>query len=186
MGQNSLLGSSKAATEAPGRDNAALGPSDTSDSGSDVAAVVGGDGTDPFAPVDVALDEDAQRPLHARGATPGADSDAAGSGERRSAANDGGERDGADIAVDRVIDPLHDDEDPDLAFMDGDEDPGSTLANAVAPDPMSDEAIGDDDDPSIDPAAARRSAMHDRERDVRLGRLHGKGKKPRPASAADD
>jgi hypothetical protein len=185
MGQNSLLGVRKAATEAKGRDNAALGPGDSSDSGSDMAGVAGAPGTDPFAPVDVALRGDAQHPLQARGASDGADTDAAGTGERRSAGNDGGARDGSDISVDRVIDDpaMHDDEDPDLAFMDAAHDPDGALTMAAAPDPMSDELPSEVKEGVIDAAAARRSAMHDRERDVRLGRLHCKGKKPRPMSA---
>ncbi len=187
MGQDSLLGVRRAATEAEGRDNAALGPGDSSDSGSDMAGVTDAPGTDPFLPVDVALRDDAQHPLQARAASrDGADTDAAGTGERRSAGNDAGAREGADISVDRVVDDpaLHDDEDPDLAFMDGLQDAGATLVTAAAPDPMSDEGPAAAE-ASIDAAAARRSAMHDRERDARLGRLHCKGKKPRPMFGDD-
>jgi len=61
MGQSSLLGTSKAPTEAKGRDTRALGPSDNSDSGSDTVGVADASGTDPFVPVDVALADDAQR-----------------------------------------------------------------------------------------------------------------------------
>jgi len=106
MGTSSLLGGQRAATEPVGRDAGALGPSDSSDSGSDMA--------------DVEREEAA------------AATDAAGTGERRSVGTDAGPRDGADISVDRVVDarsPLppedgsehDDDEDPDLAFMDDDE-----------------------------------------------------------------
>jgi hypothetical protein len=76
MGQSSLLGTSKAPTEAKGRDTRALGPSDNSDGGSDTVGVA--PGTDPFVPVDVALADDSQHPLESRGgARPGADSDTA-------------------------------------------------------------------------------------------------------------
>jgi hypothetical protein len=185
MGQNSLLGVRRAATNAKGRDNAALGPSDSSDSGSDTVGIADAPCTDPFAPVDVVLGDDAQHPLQTRGVGEGADTDAAGSGERRSAGNDAEANAGSDISVDRVVadptaDPtLHDDEDPDLAFMDGAQDVDGAMSTAAAPDPLSDEQA-DDEEELVGAAAARRSAMHDRERDVRLGRLHGKRKKPRP------
>ena len=118
MAQNSLLGVRKAATEAKGRDNAALGPGDSSDSGGDLAVV-----SDPT---------------------------------------------------------MHDDEDPDLTFMDEAPDAQGALSEATAPDPLSDELPAEKEEAVVDAAAARRSAMHDRERDARLGRLHCKRKKPRP------
>jgi len=90
-------------TEAPGRDNDALGPSDTSDSGSDVAGLADLDPNDQDAPLDVAFDVDRQRPETALDAlAPGADSDSSGTGERRSAGLDAGEREAADILPDHV------------------------------------------------------------------------------------
>ena len=45
MARSSILGASHAPTQAPGRDGAALGPSDGSDSGSDVAMTGDSDST---------------------------------------------------------------------------------------------------------------------------------------------
>ena len=159
MAQSSLLGISRAATEAAGRDTASLGPSDSSDSGSDVAGIDELDDLDPGQPLDAALGPDVERPtmpgetLGAAGA-----SDAAGSGERRAAGSDAGRADGADISVDRIIDPLRegagrDDEDPDLGFVDA----------AEAGDPLDDETA-DDEDPD-DLRRARRDAAEDESAD---------------------
>jgi hypothetical protein len=99
-----------------------FGPSDTSDSGSDVAVVPHAGRGDPGLPVDRALADAASLPLKPRG-----DSDSGGAGERRSAAGDGGDEDGADIGTDRIVDAseqdivdenVDEDEDPDLAFID--------------------------------------------------------------------
>ncbi|MCK7497747.1 MAG: hypothetical protein MZW92_48530 [Comamonadaceae bacterium] len=155
MGQSSLLGIERAAAEPAGRDTASLGPSDSSDTGSDVAGIDDLDDLDPGQPLDAALDEDLERPmmpgetLHAAGG-----SDASGTGERRSAGNDPGRSDGADISVDRIIDPLgegadHDDEDPDLGFVDV----------AEAGDPLEDEATAEEDPDDL--RRARRDAVED-------------------------
>ncbi len=108
MAQSPLTGIESAPVEPPGHDVELLGPSDSSDSGSDS---VGSPDSN-------------------------ADTDAAGTGERRSAAHEGLLRDGQDIGVDRVFsidaaaaddesaaepvdeDKDEDDEDPDLAFID--------------------------------------------------------------------
>lgn len=106
MAQSPLTGIESAPVEPPGHDVELLGPSDSSDSGSDS---VGSPDSN-------------------------ADTDAAGTGERRSAAHEGQLRDGQDIGVDRVfsidvaaaddesaaepVDKDEDDEDPDLAFID--------------------------------------------------------------------
>lgn len=100
MGHSLLTDIESAPVEAPGHDVELLGPSDSSDSGSDSAGSVDGDAT----------------------------TDAAGTGERRSAAHDRQPREGQDIGVDRVFsaepatdaDPVaaEEDEDPDLAFID--------------------------------------------------------------------
>jgi hypothetical protein len=79
----------------------------------------------------------------------------------------------------------HDDEDPDLAFMDAPVNAGDTPATTASIAATADEPPAEDEEDVLDAAAARRSAMHDRERDVRLGRLHGKGRKPRPMFADD-
>ena len=166
MGQSSLLGTSQAPTEAKGRDTRALGPSDNSDSGSDTVGVADAPGTDPFVPVDVALADDAQHPLESRGgARPVADSDAAGTGERRSAADDPGDRVGADISVDRIIEaPMaHDVEDPDLDVMDDTDAARDALEGAMAADPMSGELPSEDEESVIEAAAARRSAGRERD-----------------------
>jgi hemerythrin superfamily protein len=120
MGHSPLVRIDRAETEPAGRDTAALGPSDSSDSGSDLAGFEALDVNDPSVPVDVALRDDVQRspvPTETQG-----DSDAAGTGERRSAASDASAREAADISVDRVFDPanpdLDEDEDPDLGFVD--------------------------------------------------------------------
>lgn len=109
MARSSLLGIQPAPTEAAGRGADRLGPGDSSDSGSDMAGLEGGDNADPGLPVDVALRDDQQAPLPL--------------GETLAAADDGdaGVRDGADIGVDRVFTPGQneadpDDEDPDVAL----------------------------------------------------------------------
>jgi hypothetical protein len=105
MSNSSLLGTHKAPQVAPGTDTAALGPGDNSDSGSDVAGIEEGDGADIGVPTDVAMRDDMPHPLMPKGAMGGAASDAAGTGERRSAASDAGLREAADIGVDRVFTP---------------------------------------------------------------------------------
>jgi hypothetical protein len=119
---SSLLGIDEVPTMAEGRDNAALGPSDSSDSGSDIAGLDTQDEGDPGMPIDAALRPDSVHAISpAETFAPGAGSDAAGSGERRSAAGDAGVRDAGDISPDRIIhteNKVHDDEDPDLDFMD--------------------------------------------------------------------
>ena len=169
MGQSSFLGTSKAPTVAKGRDTRSLGPSDNSDSGSDTVGIADAPGTDPFVPVDVALADDAQHPLESRGgARPGADSDAAGTGERRSAADDPGDCAGADISVDRIIEAptAHDAEDPGLDVMDFIDDTDAAreaLEGAMATDPMSEELPSEDEESVIEAAAARRNAGRERD-----------------------
>lgn len=151
MGRSSLLGIDRADLEPDGRDTAALGPGDTSDSGSDMAGAENIDNTDPTAPLDVALADDMQRTYAPVDSLHSAPSDASGTGERRSAGSDAGLREAADISVDRVFDPategdvfddgLEEDEDPDLAFVDRAE------AGAVLED--EDAAEGGDDDVEI-------------------------------------
>lgn len=148
MGHNALLGIDHAPTRGAQGDADSLGPSDSSDSGSDMAGLDATlDRGDPTEPVDVALETDVPRTWSSSGTA----TDASGTGESRAAAGDAGDMEGADIGVDRVIDPLadHDDEDPDLAFID------QVLADAEAPDGRpsgGDEDAKDDLDDEADPA----------------------------------
>ena len=93
MARSSILGAERAATQAAGRDSRALGPSDSSDSGSDVQTEIDlpdlNDVRDEFG-----------------GVLPGptGDSDSAGTGERGSALPEERVREGADIAPDRIRD----------------------------------------------------------------------------------
>ena len=114
MAKSSLLGIEPVNPVAPGHDDLALGPSDSSDSGSDVAGLESLDVEDPQAPVDQALADDAGRSLGGPDAR-GGGSDTAGTGERRSAGGDAG-REAGDISVDRVFNPFSDggeNDDPD-------------------------------------------------------------------------
>jgi hypothetical protein len=147
---SSILQRPEAAPQQPdGRDNALLGPSNSSDSGSDRSGLAGD-----------------------------SDSDEAGTGERASVDASLSDDHGGDIGVDHTFvlgrhsveagggERLHDDEDPDLDFVDA----------AVAPDPLEDEdapaeresALGglQDEDDNIPGAVERfRPARPDRESD---------------------
>lgn len=94
MATSSITGGQRAPSQASGRDVEALGPSDSSDSGSDVQGEL-----DLASPVDL----DQITP----GEQPGleGDSDSAGTGERGSALLDEEAREGADILPDRTQDP---------------------------------------------------------------------------------
>ena len=92
MSQSSILGGEHAPSQARGRDAGALGPSDSSDSGSDIQGGGWPGGT---------LDEDGLAVAGVPVARE-ADSDAAGTGERASATPDG-VTDAADIVPDRVL-----------------------------------------------------------------------------------
>ena len=90
MSQSSILGGERAAKQAEGRSADVLGPSDTSDSGSDIQGAT-------------RLKTDTEEG-EMGGATPvdtDSDSDSGGTGERASAVPDAA-RDGADIAPDRI------------------------------------------------------------------------------------
>lgn len=103
MAQSSLLGIDQAITDTRGRDAASLGPSDTSDTGSDIAGIEDFD-DDAMLPVDVALAGDRAHVDNADDVF-GLDggSDSGGTGERRAAGGDSGIADGADIAPDRIV-----------------------------------------------------------------------------------
>ncbi|MEO5843445.1 MAG: hypothetical protein ABIQ33_01250 [Caldimonas sp.] len=91
MSHSSILGGDRAPQQARGRDAGALGPSDTSDSGSDVQGAT-------------RLKTETEEGEETGGATPiveDADSDSGGTGERAEAVPQGA-RDGADISPDRI------------------------------------------------------------------------------------
>ena len=138
MSNSSLLGGTSAPTSARGRDVDALGPSDSSDSGSDVqgerAMATGADNPGELGGLPVEL---------------GSDSDAAGTGERGSATGEA-IRDGADILPDEVIDSLGDAPDPDS--IEGIE----SLEDLAADEPYDVESDPDGDRIELDPATARR------------------------------
>jgi hypothetical protein len=147
MAISPLLGTDHAPAPAAGRDSASLGPSDTTDSGSDVAGL--DDDLDPGGPLDTISEPDSLRPMTAP-ETLSADSDSTGTGERRSAGSDAGAREAADISPDSIqtiadIDPL----------VDGDfnEDAGAGLSpeeararQDAAADLVNAGALDDDDD----------------------------------------
>jgi hypothetical protein len=156
MARSSLLGTDRAPREPKGRDTAALGPGDNSDSGSDMMGIADSDDSDPGLATDMAFRDDQPHPLQASEGLL-ATSDAAGTGERRSAGTDAGLPDGSDIGVDRVFSPAHKGAD---AFAD-DDDGRAFLDEAEAGDPLEDEsdddiaeALGDDADVAQDPDLA--------------------------------
>jgi hypothetical protein len=159
MGRSSLLGIERAEREPPGRDAAALGPSDSSDIGSDVVGVEDAPSLDPGLPVDVALREDARHRLaDADGLA--STTDASGTGERRSAGSDGGAPDGRDISIDRFVGG------PPVDTGDGREGDFDFLDDAQAPGPLEDEddqdavadAVADAEDADAGAVAGRRQA----------------------------
>jgi hypothetical protein len=153
MAYSSLLGARRAPAQPSGRDAGSLGPSDSSDSGSDIAGIDGVESGDPALPTDVALGAD-----RARSATTtegvDADTDASGTGERRSAGGDAG-RDGGDIGVDRIVgDTGADEDDAELdAIM-----TGTTPSLGEHEDPNDEEDDEDHETPRKEehPAAPRR------------------------------
>jgi hypothetical protein len=91
MARSSILGGERAATQPAGRDADALGPSDSSDSGSDIQGQPS---------LETYGDRDDR--LGAAHADRGSDSDAAGTGERGSALGDEDVAEGSDISPDRI------------------------------------------------------------------------------------
>ncbi|WKB54308.1 hypothetical protein [Eleftheria terrae] len=151
MAQSSLLGGQRAPQRNEGSRTGMLGPSDTSDTGSDIQ---GGPGlVDTQA---LGLDAGPTSDLDRRGgagadlgdAELDADSDSTGSGERALADRDAGWREGADIAPDRIED---------------DEDAlGMTAEADLAGIDEDDFAIEDDEDSvDADIDAATRAARRD-------------------------
>jgi len=122
MSQSSILGGERAPQQAPGRDAETLGPSDSSDSGSDIQGAM-------------RMKTEPEEGLEAGGAMPvveNSDSDAAGTGERAEAVPEGA-RDGADIGPDRIArskdaldsaEPITGNDDAIEALADDDSDDG--------------------------------------------------------------
>ena len=103
MAHSSLLGIDEVPGSPPGT-TPRRSPSDTSDSGSDVAGLADLDDGDPGLPVDFATSLDSGHPdtsFEAIG--DGSDSDSAGTGERRSAGGDAGLREARRHLADRVV-----------------------------------------------------------------------------------
>ena len=104
MAHSSLLGIDPVPATPRGHDTESLGPSDSSDSGSDMAGIADLDDADPGLPVDVATAADRERPgTSFESLADGSDSDAGGTGERRSAGGDAGLREANDITPDRIV-----------------------------------------------------------------------------------
>lgn len=104
MARSNILGGDEVPVLPPGHDTSALGPSDSSDSGSDLAGIAAHDAGDPGLPVDVATRDESPHPTTvAESVRPGADSDAAGTGERRSVSGDAGIHEAADIGPDEIV-----------------------------------------------------------------------------------
>lgn len=146
MPRSSIQGSSPAPSQPAGRDTASLGPGDSSDSGSDMMGIADHRGGDPGVPADVASSPDSPNPTLLPSDALASSTDAAGTGETRSASDDGGKGDGWDVGTDRVFTPgggdVGADEDPDLAFID------DAQANDAA---IEDELDLDDDEEATPP-----------------------------------
>jgi len=134
MAHSSLTGIESAPVEPPGRDVDLLGPSDSSDSGSDSVGSPEGDST----------------------------TDAAGTGERRSVAHQTEPRDGQDIGVDRVFSAESGAyADDNAESVDGDEDesedPDLALIDQTPADDAQDDDAKDDEDEASTDAPTRRA-----------------------------
>ena len=141
MGHSSLLGTERAAAVPAGRDNAALGPGDNSDSGSDTAGLEDRDTDDPVERHPARRDVDSREApdigvdrIFTLGDSQGSDGGSESNADEGADANPDGDQDGTDEK------PLHDDDDPDLAFVD----------SAVAGAPIEDDETGSDDDDDED------------------------------------
>lgn len=150
MAHSSILGAERAPLVPSGRDAGTLGPSDSSDSGSDVAGIEGVESGDPALPADVALgDGSARTPTPTE--TLAGDTDAGGTGERRSAGGDAG-REGGDIGVDRIVGG------PDAGDADVDDELAAAISAGEHEDPNDEEDDEDHETPRKEehPAAPRR------------------------------
>jgi hypothetical protein len=145
MATSSILGGDAAARQADGKDVDRLGPSDSSDSGSDVQGA---------SPMPTAPDNPGE--WGAVVSDPDSDSDAGGTGERASA--DGTDAvDGADILPDRIVD------DPGLAG-----DPADRRRSVEAGE-LADEE-GTEDDPDDEGSTSDDRDSGDVERDAPASR----------------
>ncbi|MDI1260633.1 hypothetical protein [Aquabacterium sp.] len=130
MAKSSIFGTHQAPRHAPGHDADALGPSDSSDSGSDIQGELHLE-TDDFETLSAAISGAGNTALTS-------DTDAGGTGERGSAVPEH-IREGGDISPDRVI--LSGEEaletNPDLVSIDDPE--GVDLENLVADEEYSEE-----------------------------------------------
>ena len=131
MATSSILGGDRPPTQSSGRDTDALGPSDTSDTGSDIQGERGFD----------ALDEGE---IGAERVDQGSDTDAEGTGERGPAVLRSGTVEGADIAPDHIEGGDADAESADAI------DDDARLTESLADD--TDEVIEDEGDEDIDDA----------------------------------
>lgn len=155
MARSSILGTSPAPQEPAGRNTASLGPGDSSDSGSDMMGIADSGGGDSNVPADFGPD-DLQRPVLLTPEALNSPADAAGTGETRSAASDGGENDGWDIGVDRVFTPG-------AGEATGDEDAGlASVEEAEADDAQADAEAEDADSEADAEAAAKAKASQPR------------------------
>ena len=144
MATSSILGGQPAPRKAPGRDTDALGPSDSSDSGSDVQ----GERPMPTLP-------DSPGELGAVPADTDSDTDASGTGERASATGEH-TREAADILPDRV-------------GASGDTTPGRDLEELAA-DEESD--AGDEEAGEADAGAAGPGDAPGRQPEAKSGKVH--------------
>lgn len=148
MARSSILGTEQAPTFASGRDADLLGPSDSSDSGSDIQGELH---------LETAGDDFESRAAAISGAAntdPLSDSDAGGTGERGSAVPEH-VREGGDIGPDRIILSAEEalDSDPDLVGID---DPEAVdIDNLVQDEEDSEEE--NPDDPALTSDSARSS-----------------------------
>ena len=143
MATSSILGGDRPPSQSSGRDTDALGPSDTSDSGSDIQGERGFD----------ALDEGE---IGAERVDQGSDTDAEGTGERGSAVlGRRGIVEGADIAPDHIEGPDADAEGADAI------DDEARLADGLADDvddlSEDDSDEGVEDDPGVPPSIRSRT-----------------------------
>ena len=131
MATSPLLGGERAPTQAKGRDVEALGPSDSSDSGSDVQGEL-----------DLYPDSDLENHLSI---TPGrdSDSDAGGTGERGAALPESDVREGDDIAPDQIRSLADEADDEDQAAIDSDL---STVDDLAVDESSDEESPGEDTD----------------------------------------
>jgi hypothetical protein len=140
MATSSILGGARAPTQSTGRDTDALGPSDSSDSGSDVQGERAFD----------ALDEGE---IGGDRADLSSDTDAAGTGERGAAVYDGNAVEGADIGVDRIgVFGTPDIAEPDAAIDLAEDEDIEALASDDTPAADADDDAKLDDDGAVEDA----------------------------------